>query len=97
MQVYFVKHYSNKLKDNADFIEILESHLHFRTENNNKNHEIVLQFLFSFHTFNLFHACLTYLLSHDNMGCLDDHERYSIIRETFMNNKKLLIDEISKK
>jgi len=87
----------NKLKDNADFIEILESHLHFINENNNKNHEIVLQFLFSFHTFNLFHACLTYLLSQDNTGYLDDPEKYSIIRETFMNNKKLLIDEISKK
>lgn len=87
----------NKLKDNADFIEIVESHPHFRNENNNKNYEIVLQFLFSFHTFNLFHACLTYLLSNDNTRDCTDADMYTIIHETFIKNKKLLIDEISKK
>lgn len=87
----------NKLKDNADFIEIVESHSHFRNENNNKNYEIVLQFLFSFHTFNLFHACLTYLLSNDNTRDCTDADMYMIIHETFIKNKKLLIDEISKK
>ena len=87
----------NKLKDNADFIEIVESHSHFRNENNNKNYEIVLQFLFSFHTFNLFHACLTYLLSNDNTKDCTDADMYTIIHEMFIKNKKLLIDEISKK
>ena len=87
----------NKLKDNADFIEIVESHSHFRNENNNKNYEIVLQFLFSFHTFNLFHACLTYLLSNDNTRDCTDADMYTIIHEMFIKNKKLLIDEISKK
>jgi hypothetical protein len=87
----------NKLKDNADFIEIVESHPHFRNENNNKNYEIVLQFLFSFHTFNLFHACLTYLLSNDNTRDCTDADMYTIIHEMFIKNKKLLIDEISKK
>lgn len=82
----------NKLKDNTDFIEIVESHFHFRSDNNNKNHEIVLQFLFSFHTFNLFHACLTYMLSDDNSSRNDTQ-----IYEKFVTNKKLLIDVISKK
>jgi len=87
----------NKLKDNTDFIEIVESHPHFRNENNNKNYEIVLQILFSFHTFNLFHACLTYLLSNDNTRDCTDADMYTIIHEMFIKNKKLLIDEISKK
>lgn len=87
----------NKLKDNADFIEIIESHSHFRNENNNKNYELVLQFLFSFHTFNLFHACLTYLLSNDDTRDCADADMYKIIHETFIKNKRLLIDEISKK
>ena len=85
-----------KLKINADFIEILESHYQYMSNNNNKNHEIVLQFLFSFHTFNLFHACLTHLLS-DNISCVGDVDVYNKSHETFMTNKKLLIDEISKK
>jgi len=87
----------NKLKDNTDFIEIVESHPHFRNENNNKNYEIVLQILFSFHTFNLFHACLTYLLFNDNTRDCTDADMYTIIHEMFIKNKKLLIDEISKK
>ena len=84
-----------KLKNNADFIEILESHYQYRS-NNNKNHEIVLQFLFSVHTFNLFHACLTHLLSHDisSEGDINENKKS---HETFITNKKLLIDEISKK
>jgi len=83
----------SKLKDNVDFIEIVESHFHFKNDNtNNKNHEIVLQFLFSFHTFNLFHACLTYILSDDNSSRNDTQ-----IYEKFVTNKKLLIDMISKK
>jgi hypothetical protein len=85
-----------KLKTNVDFIEILESHYQYMSNNNNKNHEIVLQFLFSFHTFNLFHACLTHLLSHD-ISCVGDVDVYNKSHETFMTNKKLLIDEISKK
>ena len=85
-----------KLKTNVDFIEILESHYQYMSNNNNKNHEIVLQFLFSFHTFNLFHACLTHLLS-DNISCVGDVDVYNKSHETFMTNKKLLIDEISKK
>ena len=86
-----------KLKNNADFIEILESHFHYICDkNNNKNHEIVLQFLFSFHTFNLFHACLTYLLSYD-ISCGECADMNKNSHETFMTNKKLLINEISKK
>jgi len=76
-----------KLKDNKDFIEIAESHYHFSREN--KNHEIVLQFLFSFHTFDLFHTCLTYLLRDDNSDTILDDE--------FIKNKKILIAEITKK
>ena len=86
-----------KLKNNADFIEILESHFHYICDkNNNKNHEIVLQFLFSFHTFNLFHACLTHLLS-DDISCGGDVDIYNKSHETFIDNKKVLINEISKK
>jgi hypothetical protein len=76
-----------KLKENKDFIEIAESHYHFNGEN--KNHEIILQFLFSFHTFDLFHACLTYLLRDDNSE--------KILDDTFIKNKKLLINNITKK
>ena len=85
-----------KLKTNVDFIEILESHYQYMSNNNNKNHEIVLQFLFSFHTFNLFHACLTHLLS-DNISCVGDVDVYNKSHETFMTNKKLLIDNITKR
>jgi hypothetical protein len=86
-----------KLKTNADFIEILESHLHYiRDNNNNKNHEIVLQFLFSFHTFYLFHPCLTHLLS-DDISCREYADENNKSRENFIKNKKILIDEISKK
>ena len=76
-----------KLKDNDDFIEIAESHYHFSREN--KNHEIILQFLFSFHTFDLFHSCLIYLLRYDNSDTTLDGE--------FVKNKKTLIDNITQK
>jgi hypothetical protein len=86
-----------KLKNNADFIEILESHFHYICDNNNnKNHDIVLQFLFSFHTFNLFHACLTHLLS-DDISCGESNDINKKSHEIFIKHKKLLIDEISKK
>lgn len=76
-----------KLKDNKDFIEIAESHYHFNGEN--KNHELILQFLFSFHTFNLFHACLVFLL-------LDD-KNDTLLHEDFIKNKNKLMDEIKSK
>jgi hypothetical protein len=76
-----------KIKDNKDFIEIAESHYNYRSEN--KNHETILQFLFSFHTFNLFHACLVYFLR--------DDESDTVLYNEFIKNKKLLIDEITKK
>ena len=76
-----------KIKDNKDFIEIAETHCHFSRENN--NHELILQFLFSFHTFELFHACLIYLLRDDKTD--------TILHEEFIKNKKLLFDEITKK
>jgi hypothetical protein len=76
-----------KLRDNKDFIEIVESHYHFNREN--KNHEVILQFLFSFHTFYLFHACLTYLLR--------DDKNETILDDEFIKNKKLLIEEIKSK
>ena len=76
-----------KLRDNNDFIEIVESHYRFNGEN--KNHEVILQFLFSFHTFDLFHACLTYLLRDNNSDTTIDDE--------FIKNKKLLIEEIKSK
>ena len=85
-----------KLKINADFIEILESHYQYMSNNNNKNHEIVLQFLFSFHTFYLFHHCLTHLLS-DDISCGEYADENNKSRENFIKNKKILIDEISKK
>lgn len=76
-----------KLKDNKDFIEIAESHYHFSPEN--KNHELILQFLFSFHTFHLFHACLVFLL-------LDD-KNDTLLHQDFIKNKKKLMDEIKSK
>ena len=76
-----------KLRDNKDFIEIVESHYHFNREN--KNHEVILQFLFSFHTFDLFHTCLTYLLR--------DDKNDTIFYDEFIKNKKLLIEEIKSK
>ena len=76
-----------KIKDNKDYIEIAESHYHFRKDI--KNHELMIQFLFSFHTFDLFHACLVYLIRDD----ISDMTLYDI----FIKNKKLLIDELTKK
>lgn len=77
----------NKLKYNKDFIEITESHYIF--DHKIKNHELILQFLFSFHTFDMFHKCLVYLLQ-DNKSNVSDHDE-------FLKNKKILIDEITKK
>ena len=76
-----------KLKDNKHFIQIAESHYYFSKEN--KNHEIILQFLFSFHTFDLFHKCLVYLLSENKSDTISDDE--------FIKNKNLLIEEIKSK
>ena len=76
-----------KLKDNKDFIEITESHYIFNNQNN--NHELILQFLFSFHTFDIFHKCLVYLLRDDKTNT-SDHEE-------FIKNKKILMYEITKK
>jgi hypothetical protein len=76
-----------KLKDNNHFIEIIESHYYF--DKNVNNCEVILQFLFSFHTFDIFHKCLVYLLRDDKAN-VDDHEE-------FLKNKKILIDEITKK
>jgi hypothetical protein len=49
-----------KLKCDKDFVEILEAHPRFVAEK--KNYEFVVQLMFSFDTFNLFHNCLVYLL-----------------------------------
>jgi hypothetical protein len=49
-----------KLKCDKDFMEILESHPRFVVEK--KNYEFVMQLMFSFDTFDLFHSCLVYLL-----------------------------------
>ena len=77
----------NRLKDSKDFIEITESHYIF--DHKNKNYELILQFLFSFHTFDMFHKCLIYLLQEDKTNVFDHEE--------FLKNKKILIDEIIKK
>ena len=76
-----------KLKDNKHFIQIAESHYYFSKEN--KNHELILQFLFSFHTFDLFHKCLVYLLNENKSDTIYDDE--------FIKNKNLLIEEIKSK
>ena len=76
-----------KLKENKDFIEIAESHYIYNNEKN--NHEFILQFLFSFHTFDIFHKCLIYLLKDDKTN--------TSAQEEFIKNKKLLIDEITKR
>jgi hypothetical protein len=76
-----------KLKDNKDFIEIAESHYYFSHEN--KNYELILQFLFSFHTFDIFHKCLIYLLQDDKTNMAD--------KEEFLKTKKYLMDEITKR
>ena len=65
-------------------MDIVESHYHFNILN--KNYEVVLQFLFSFHTFDLFHACLTYLLT--------DNKKDTLLHEDFLKNKNKLINEI---
>jgi hypothetical protein len=49
-----------KLKCDKDFVEILEAHPRF--VHNKKNYEFVMQLMFSFDTFDLFHSCLVYLL-----------------------------------
>lgn len=49
-----------KLKCDKDFVEILEAHPRFVVEK--KNYEFVMQLMFSFDTFDLFHSCLVYLL-----------------------------------
>ncbi len=48
------------LKCDKDFVEILEAHPRF--VHNKKNYEFVMQLMFSFDTFDLFHSCLVYLL-----------------------------------
>ncbi len=48
------------LKCDKDFVEILEAHPRFVPEK--KNYEFVMQLMFSFDTFDLFHSCLIYLL-----------------------------------
>ena len=49
-----------KLKCDKDLVEILEAHPRFVVEK--KNYEFVMQLMFSFDTFDLFHSCLVYLL-----------------------------------
>ena len=49
-----------KLKCDKEFVEILEAHPRFVAEK--KNYEFVMQLMFSFDTFDLFHSCLIYLL-----------------------------------
>jgi len=49
-----------KLKCDKDFVEILEAHPRF--VHDKKNYEFVMQLMFSFDTFDLFHSCLIYLL-----------------------------------
>ena len=63
--------------------------LYIKVGKDKKNHEIILQFLFSFHSFHFFHACLVYLLRDDK----DD----AVLYEMFIKNKKSLIEEITKK
>jgi hypothetical protein len=77
----------NNLKENNHFIEITESHYYF--DKNVNNHEVILQFLFSFHTFDIFHKCLVYLLRDDNANAADQEE--------FLKTKKILMNEITKK
>jgi hypothetical protein len=48
------------LKCDKDFMEILEAHPRF--VHDKKNYEFVMQLMFSFDTFDLFHSCLIYLL-----------------------------------
>jgi bisphosphoglycerate-independent phosphoglycerate mutase (AlkP superfamily) len=48
------------LKCDKDFIEMLEAHPQFYEDK--KNYEFVMQLMFSFDTFDLFHSCLVYLL-----------------------------------
>ena len=91
-----------KLKDNKHFIQIAESHYYFSKEN--KNHEIILQFLFSFHTFDLFHKCLVYLLNDENdtkdendVTEETDEKNYNMSYLHFIQNKNLLIEEIKSK
>ena len=48
------------LKSDKDFVKILEAHPRFVVEK--KNYEFVMQLMFSFDTFDLFHSCLVYLL-----------------------------------
>jgi hypothetical protein len=48
------------LKCDKDFVEILEAHPRFVPDK--KNYEFVMQLMFSFDTFDLFHSCLIYLL-----------------------------------
>lgn len=82
-----LKNIYDKLKNNKDFIEIAESHYIFNSEK--KNYDFILQFLFSFHTFDIFHKCLIFLLE-DNKT---DTPQY----EEFIKNKKILIDQLTKK
>ena len=91
-----------KIKDNKHFIQIAESHYHFSKEN--KNHELILQFLFSFHTFDLFHKCLVYLLNDENdtkdendVSDETDKKIYNMSYLHFIENKNLLIEEIKSK
>ena len=48
------------LKSDKDFVKILEAHPRFVVDK--KNYEFVMQLMFSFDTFDLFHSCLVYLL-----------------------------------
>ena len=84
-----------KLKCDKDFVEILEAHPRFVAEK--KNYEFVMQLMFSFDTFNLFHNCLVYLLYKyrpipDTIESFTSENLYSYF--TFTETKNKLIEQL---
>jgi hypothetical protein len=63
-----------KLKCDRDFVEILEAHPRFVAEK--KNYEFVMQLMFSFDTFDLFHSCLIYLIYKHRLDESKDKGKY---------------------
>lgn len=74
-----------KLKSDKDLVEILEAHPRFVVEK--KNYEFVMQLMFSFDTFDLFHSCLVYLLYKHR---LDESKNKSKSRDDNTNSIHLM-------
>jgi len=72
-----------KLKDNTDFIFIIENHPFF--DKNKNNIEFVFQHLFSYDTFDVFHRCIVDILELNNKKISEINK--NLILEIFQKSR----------